>query len=216
MIAMKRTALSRRTPLRPGDKPLGRKAPLRRGPVDQPVSIKRTVKLRPVDPKRAARKRERNFGPHAAWIKTLPCLVTGRYGVDPAHIEARGMGGCGGDKTKLVPLCRADHRRQEGRTEAYEAETGLDLYAASAILWAFGPHGAEMHERRYDLPAHRAERTAEALEECGVTVVERRDLGNGRVELTWTAPELEDEGPPLGPWYIALYKNPLETPKEVL
>jgi hypothetical protein len=64
---------------------------------------------------RKARLFERNFGDKRAWLVTLPCEVTGAdpengWTIDPAHTKARGMGGCGGDKTDLVPLCRWAHR----------------------------------------------------------------------------------------------------------
>lgn len=64
--------------------------------------------------KRKAAKWERNFGDKRHWIVTLNCEVTGvveedGHKIDAAHMKARGMGGCGGDKTTLVPLEHGVH-----------------------------------------------------------------------------------------------------------
>lgn len=117
---MKRAPL-RRTPLRPGAKRLKRRTP-----------------LRPVNPERAAKKYERNFGAYAEVIRRQPCAVPGCRSrkSEPAHVKPRGMGGCGGAKRDLVPLCRRHHREQEGRTSAFQARYSLDLTALAASLWA--------------------------------------------------------------------------------
>jgi hypothetical protein len=87
---------------------------------------------------RRVRLHARNFtGPipgydHAAFIRQQPCCACGRHGVDAAHVVARGMGGCGGDWTDLVPLCRPCHRHYDdevGSPERYLEETGVDLRA---------------------------------------------------------------------------------------
>lgn len=76
-----------------------------------------------VNRKRKAKLYARNFGDKADWIRGLPCEVTGvtrttGHDIDPAHMEARGMGGCGGDLTVLVPLWRPVHRSYDTESEA--------------------------------------------------------------------------------------------------
>lgn len=53
---------------------------------------------------------ERNFGDWSDQIREMPCWWCERPGPsDPAHADARGMGGAGGDKTVLLPMCRDCH-----------------------------------------------------------------------------------------------------------
>lgn len=58
-------------------------------------------------------RRERQFGPKADWIRTLPCAACGRDGPsDPAHMRSRGAGGT---SDHLVPLCRMCHTEQHAK-----------------------------------------------------------------------------------------------------
>lgn len=113
-----------------------RSSPMRRG-----GPIARKTKLRPVNPERKKVLYERNFGAKADWVRTLPCLVgypnCRLWQSDPAHVVARGMGGCGGDKSQLVPLCRPHHVEQEtsGVLE-FNRRYHLDLAAEAARLEA--------------------------------------------------------------------------------
>lgn len=84
-------------------------------------------RINPVNRKRRKRLWERNYGEKAEWIRQLNCEVTGRvaedgWKIDAAHTKARGMGGCGGDKTHLVPLERTVHLDFDELPEARFAE----------------------------------------------------------------------------------------------
>lgn len=72
--------------------------------------------VRPRNPERAAKARVRNFTgdvadlePKDAWIRSFPCVACGAWPTVAAHAIPRGMGGCGGDASKLVPLCQPCH-----------------------------------------------------------------------------------------------------------
>lgn len=74
-------------------------------------------------------------GAHLAWIRTLPCVITGERPVDPAHIRyadpAYGKREVGaGEKPHdkyTVPLCRRKHDEQHNMDERlFWARHGLD------------------------------------------------------------------------------------------
>jgi hypothetical protein len=111
----------KRTPLRPGTK-----------------RLTRHVGVRPVNRARRARLYERNFGAYSDFIRSLPCAVPGclRRDIEAAHVVTRKMGGCGGDKTNLVPLCGPHHREEEGHLDEFNAKHGTNLRACAAHLWA--------------------------------------------------------------------------------
>lgn len=86
-------------------------------PVPRPKKAKRPVPR--VNPVRAKKREERDFGEKGKWIRTLPCCLTGKrtgdWIIDPelgktlvvivaAHFPSRGAGG---HAEHLVPL--ADH-----------------------------------------------------------------------------------------------------------
>jgi hypothetical protein len=133
---MKRSAPLRRSgPLRSA-KPLRRGAALRPGSASlRPGSPRRKARVNPVNRARRARLHERNFGDHAAWVRSHGCLVC-KGPAEAAHVIPRKMGGCGGDKTVLVPLCSDHHREQEGKKVCFD----LDLLVVAADLWATSPH----------------------------------------------------------------------------
>ena len=73
--------------------------------------------------KRAVKLYARNYGERGDPVRAMPCTVSARcanpeptadtacYGaIEAAHVKARGMGGCGGDRRQLVPLCSKHHR----------------------------------------------------------------------------------------------------------
>ncbi len=84
--------------------------------------------IRQVNRKRKKGLWERNFGEKRHWIVTLNCEVTGvveedGHKIDAAHMKSRGMGGCGGDKTTLVPLEHGVHTDFDEMSEAkFKAE----------------------------------------------------------------------------------------------
>lgn len=63
------------------------------------------------------------------WVHSLGCVVPGcrRTDIDAAHVEKRSRGQrvtwrC------VVPLCSDHHRAQEGRSEDFGRDHGIDLY----------------------------------------------------------------------------------------
>ncbi|MEM6704651.1 MAG: hypothetical protein AAF690_18170 [Acidobacteriota bacterium] len=110
--------------------PLRRKAPLRRSSRINPVNTRRRKKLQ-----------KRNFGRHAEWIRQMPCALTGAPGPsDPHHTVRRGMGGCGGDRSTLVPLSREAHEEVE---RSRDPETERVLRMLAQCLWAVSPYQDE-------------------------------------------------------------------------
>lgn len=82
---------------------------------------------------------------HLAFIRDLPCLVTGSRPVEAAHIRyadpryfKRAVGGSEKPDDKwTVPLSPAEHHKQHAMNEqAYWAETGIDPVFVAALLWA--------------------------------------------------------------------------------
>jgi hypothetical protein len=82
---------------------------------------------------------------HLAFIRDLPCLVTGKRPVEAAHIRfadsrygKRAVGG--GEKPGdnwTVPLCPEEHRKQHSMNEQeYWQQAGIDPVFVAALLWA--------------------------------------------------------------------------------
>jgi len=102
------------------------------------------------EPTREKRKRPREKAEaHLKWIRTLPCLLTGRRDtVEAAHVRygnpeyakpQSGMGEKPHDRW-TVPLIRALHREgpesQHGNNErAWWAHRGVDPLAVASALW---------------------------------------------------------------------------------
>jgi hypothetical protein len=102
--------------------------------------------LRARNPERKEAMYERNFsggtGPgHDEFIRGLPCLVFGcnRWPIEAAHTVTRKRGGCGSSWRQQVPLCRKHHPVQEGRTDEFGREVGLDLNALAEVLVVADP-----------------------------------------------------------------------------
>ena len=114
-----------------------RSAPKRRAPIARSPMKRRAKPIPNRNPARRAKLFERNFGDHGAFIRARPCVVPGCKAtpIQAAHVRARGMGGCGGDKRDLVPLCSSHHGEQEGRTEWFGAKYSIDLHQIAAGLW---------------------------------------------------------------------------------
>jgi len=107
-------------------------------PLEKSYRKPRTPKpLKAVNPERRAKLEERNYGPHAAWVRLQPCVVQSHVHpslrtscngiVQAAHLICRGMGGCKGDKFSLFPACAKHHAEQEGKLAAFQARYDLDL-----------------------------------------------------------------------------------------
>lgn len=105
---MKRTPLTRNTALRRGDSVLERKTPLAK-----------------VNRKRAKRRRARDFGSKADFVRALPCLVCGTKPSEPHHFPTRGAGGTSKD---LTPLCTEHHREFHGTgAKTFQRRHGINL-----------------------------------------------------------------------------------------
>lgn len=136
---MIRRAPLRRSPLSRGTKPLKRTR-LARGT----KRLRRRVPLKAFNAERRARLYERNFGAYSDFIRLLPCAVPGckRRDTEAAHVvKCRQMGGCGGDKTGLAPLCGSrlrpgHHDESEGNVPEFSEHYGVDLRAYARWLWA--------------------------------------------------------------------------------
>lgn len=98
--------------------------------------------MKHVNAKRRARLYERNFSGgvgHDSYIRSLPCCLCPKgkqtTPTQAAHAKARGLGGCGGDYTKLVPLCFW-HHNEHGRVgnAGIFGAYAVDLLALAAKL----------------------------------------------------------------------------------
>ena len=89
-------------------------------------------------------------GSHLDFIRSLPCLCCGAYGVDAAHVSmaaphlgkrARGLGEKASDSW-TVPLCRPHHDEQHKMNEAeFWLRRGIDPLLIALALWhATGDH----------------------------------------------------------------------------
>ena len=109
--------------------------------------LKRSGRVKPVNRKRAAKRKARDFGPYADWIRTQPCCISGkrtgedgvlpytRCFVEAAHVRSRGAGGT--SDANLVPLDWVLHSAQHtSGIRALEKKYGVDLKALAADYWA--------------------------------------------------------------------------------
>lgn len=89
-------------------------------------------------------KARREDGAHLAFIRTLPCLITGKQPVDACHIRfASPQWGkpLTGIQTKpddrwTLPLCREEHERQHRGSEiAFWNALGIDPLVVAARLY---------------------------------------------------------------------------------
>jgi hypothetical protein len=127
---VKRTPLARCTRLRANSAKA--RAFIERG--QKPIA--RKTRMRRRNEERAARAFEISFHSHGFvdWVHSLACSVPGcrRRNIEAAHVVCpRSRGGTWED---VAPLCRMHHRRQEKRTDAFNLEFGIDLYAIAAAV----------------------------------------------------------------------------------
>jgi len=105
--------------------------------VPKPVRVEKERKrLQARNPKRARKAYERNYGERGDAVRAMHCLVGGiestgcRGPIQAAHVKARGMGGCNGDRRSLVPFCAGHHDEQTRRGgKTFAATHRLDLAA---------------------------------------------------------------------------------------
>lgn len=91
-----------------------------------------------------SKKQRRKEDSHLAFIRTLPCLVTGKRPVEAAHVRygdfRRGKYDTGaGEKPHdmwTVPLHPDEHRKQHSMNERdYWTLAGIDPLNIAALLW---------------------------------------------------------------------------------
>jgi hypothetical protein len=92
-------------------------------------------------------KREKEAG-YLDWIRSLPCLVTRKEGVEAAHVSyavpaygklGRGKGAKESDRW-AVPLSPDEHRKQHaGNEQEYWRSVGIDPCITAALLYAAYP-----------------------------------------------------------------------------
>lgn len=83
------------------------------------------------------------------WIRTLPCIVTGRTEVEAAHVSyaapeygklGRGLGSKESDRW-TIPLCPSEHSRQHrGNEREYWRSVGIDPCIVAMALWSAYPN----------------------------------------------------------------------------
>jgi hypothetical protein len=118
--------------------------------------LERHTPIKKKNDKRAAAKYEKNYGVRADKVRAMHCLVVPLHALDQritcrgrivaAHAVPRKMGGCGGDRRKLVNLCAGHHDeageyappdRYEGSArQVFELRWGVDLLVHAAMLAA--------------------------------------------------------------------------------
>lgn len=117
---------------------------------------------------------------YLAYVRTLPCLICGRPGSDPAHIRSAaphygkrqtGMGEKPSD-CWVLPLCRFHHTEQHNRGNelAWWASYGIDPFPVAVALYASRP-GANLPRREPRRQIVKTGRKPKAF---------RRSIGKGR------------------------------------
>ncbi len=87
------------------------------------------------------------------FVRQLPCCVTGRYGVEAAHLSYANpryghYGRARGTKASdiwALPLCPEEHRIQHSGSEVtYWSEVGENPHSLAVVLWAiYSQYGDE-------------------------------------------------------------------------
>ena len=94
---------------------------------------------------------------YLGWLHELPCVVTGRAGVQAAHVSYvnEQFGATGRGKSQKVsdrwalPLCPEEHARQHQMNEReYWRSVGINPHLAASILWGlWNERGADATEQ---------------------------------------------------------------------
>jgi hypothetical protein len=149
----------KRTPIRPGTKPIARRTRLKPGT----KRLKRRTKLRQVNPERAAAQREADFGPQGEWMRELHCATCGAFPPsEPSHV--RHSRGASGTRDDLAPQCHDCHEGVHQGARSFEREFGVDLAALAgeyAARWRALP--AEERSRYERLFAERWPAAAQSV-----------------------------------------------------
>lgn len=97
--------------------------------------MKRTA-IKRVNRERRAAAFERNYGQRGGYVREMPCLLAAAGGcrdrIQAAHVKARGMGGCNGDRRSLIPLCGYHHALMGvSGIKTFSSRFSVDLPAAA-------------------------------------------------------------------------------------
>jgi len=97
-----------------------------------------------ITPRSATKQKRIHAKNHLAWIRTLPCLITGTQPVEAAHIRfadaqygkrETGMGEKP-DDCWTVPLCPEKHREQHSMNEReFWDKHGINVCIVALALW---------------------------------------------------------------------------------
>jgi hypothetical protein len=110
-----------------------------------PVQIVRPATAFSLDSRTRQKQPRKHASAHLAFIRDLPCLVTGARPVEAAHIRfadaryfKRAVGGAEKPDDKwTVPLSADQHRKQHAMNEQdFWADAGIDPVFVAAMLWA--------------------------------------------------------------------------------
>ncbi len=125
------TPLTETSVIHPVPKPQPREKSPRRPLPRSTTPIARSGRPNRKNRKRSAENFDRSYGDYAAWIRSLPCLITGRTtGIEASHVRTGGMGRRA-DARWLVPLA--------GPYTTYPVVDGLTRFVNEE-----GPH-RELH-----------------------------------------------------------------------
>lgn len=101
-------------------------------------------RIAPVQREEPPKTRPKKRGDYLAFLHQLPCVVTGRYEVQAAHVSyaspmhghyGRAKGTKAPDRFAL-PLCKDEHDKQHGMNEqAYWRSVGINPHELANTLW---------------------------------------------------------------------------------
>lgn len=121
-------------------------------PKRAPSELSRRTPLAKRNEDRAVWKYARNFGEWADEIRAMPCWSCGRRATakrpnEAAHTVNRGMGGCGGDKRTLLPLCTECHTRFDAHRLFYAGRKVTREAARNAAERLWNERGLKVVKR---------------------------------------------------------------------
>lgn len=143
--------LRRKTPLKRSGPPKRKGAlPKGRKPLKRDCSAEKQADARKRQQKRARELSDRDFGPHADYVRSFPCVACGTTAVARVshHELPRSHKGGVPAVERQIPMCPGCHtdgkqaRHKIGR-EKFEALHGVDLRALAAHLWSTSPFNPE-------------------------------------------------------------------------
>lgn len=105
----------------------------RRKLLPRKASLRPKTPMRKVNTARKAKEWQRAYGSpeRCDFVNWYGCVVCGYTPCENAHLENDGMGRKA-NYDLIVPLCPTHHREQEGRTQAFQRDHDIDLYALAA------------------------------------------------------------------------------------